>query len=982
MFQPIRFAVAIFVCLGLLVVSAHAKDYFVDQKHPKADDKNAGTEVLPFKTIQPAVKAAQPGDTIWVKAGNYEDFVLIDKSGTATRPITLSAWKDDRVRIGFLPRALLADGKWQPIAGSKSWQVKLTTDMPEDFMVVLNEKAILTFYQDGPPKDEKVNWASYRKSDRTLFFNANGKNPGELGRFEYGRKLRTSIASLFQLYADYWTIRKIEFSYCTEGLNVSGANSCVVEDCFFMHCYCRALFMSAKAIVIRRCNFYRCGSGISGCGPGNGHIMEDNMIVECGMAPEDDLFASIVPVYGSEGGGPIVFKGAMQGQLFIHNILSDNPGGGWYADCPGSQSSRIIGNAFWDNGNGIYNEADVNDTVTQGNVFYRNGIGSSVATRWNIIENLFFEGGVCWNNLDINPIRDGYMLLRRNAFINPPSNGYLIAYASGWGQYAWPEVLSNCIVDRNRIWQGKDAVLINDGGARKYKTLEDIRKEFDWERHGDVKPYDKDRDTVESAVKEMGGSVVTFRIPWGKHSGDARPMLANSRIDTHWPGAVLSTEISSVPCYFWRVADGNYVPSSQWARYVPHEYWLIPGGGENSQLTNGCRWYLDAEAKFPKDLEEKTPCHKGHFQEWGWKMNYTEGNAWLVVEGVEPNNMLPQGTGYWTPFLGAATGAKITVSLKMRGKGLVSSDKGSPAIWLQFTNETGQNRQRVFLVGKDDAGKMQHEELTKGNFDWTDVKQTVTAPKGAIRMALFMGVLPCKGTVCFDDIDIKTDTVASPAAQTPQEALPPRLPLERIKTVNIIDLSKLANRGLADQDANDGKGGWSDQGSAADMRALKTGKVKYGGVQFEIGAEPNCCVVLKSSNRNPGNLPEKVTIPIGKKLDTLFFLHAGAWTQQGCDVNFTYIIHYKDGKAVTLSVVGDILADWIADPVRRFPKENDTFSTAAATVPVPQFGQGTIYRMEWNAPAERRGVEIESIEFIGGGKTVPVLLGITGVTEW
>ena len=41
------------------------------------------------------------------------------------------------------------------------------------------------------------------------------------------------------------------------------------------------------------------------------------------------------------------------------------------------------------------------------------------------------------------------------------------------------------------------------------------------------------------------------------------------------------------------------------------------------------------------------------------------------------------------------------------------------------------------------------------------------------------------------------------------------------------------------------------------MRALKTGKVKYGGVPFEIGAEPKCCVVLKSSNRNPGNCPRK-----------------------------------------------------------------------------------------------------------------------------
>ena len=32
--------------------------------------------------------------------------------------------------------------------------------------------------------------------------------------------------------------------------------------------------------------------------------------------------------------------------------------------------------------------------------------------------------------------------------------------------------------------------------------------------------------------------------------------------------------------------------------------------------------------------------------------------------------------------------------------------------------------------------------------------------------------------------------------------------------------------------------------------------------------------------------------------------------------------------------------------------------------------------------AERRGVEVDRIEFIGAGKAVPVLLSITGVLEW
>jgi beta-galactosidase len=249
-------------------------------------------------------------------------------------------------------------------------------------------------------------------------------------------------------------------------------------------------------------------------------------------------------------------------------------------------------------------------------------------------------------------------------------------------------------------------------------------------------------------------------------------------------------------------------------------------------------------------------------------------------------------------------------------------------------------------------------------------------------MALFMGVLPSKGEIAFDDIEIKTEpgVIASLAAE--QEALPPRVPLERIRESYFIDLSQAANRALADDEDNDGKGGWSDQGRAADMRNFKSGERKFGGVPFKILDGAKAIVVLRSSSREPDDLPAKVTIPVGRKLDTLFFLHASAWSPEPGQEGFRYVIHYKDGKTQELPVTGDNIADWISDPVKRFQKEEKTFSTVAQTVPVEQYTQGSVYRMEWNAPTERRGVEIDSIEFIGNGVCVPILLGITGVTEY
>ena len=244
-------------------------------------------------------------------------------------------------------------------------------------------------------------------------------------------------------------------------------------------------------------------------------------------------------------------------------------------------------------------------------------------------------------------------------------------------------------------------------------------------------------------------------------------------------------------------------------------------------------------------------------------------------------------------------------------------------------------------------------------------------------MALFLGMRPGKGRVNFDSINIKTRSGTAPKV-VKQEVLPPRLPLERFKETFYVDLKTLVNRSLTDDEPNNGKGGWSDQGPSCDMRGVKTGERKFGGVPFKILDENgNSIIVLKSKWRNPGNLPEKVEIPVRRLVDTLFFLHGAAYFN-----HFTYILHYADGKNVEIKVDPTKCYDWTTDPKRKFEDEVGTFSTAAETVPNPTFRQGTLYRTEWSSPADRRGVELKSIEFVNSGGCVPALVGITGVMEW
>jgi len=77
-----------------------AATYVVDQAAPGAADTNTGTEEKPFKTVQHAADMAQPGDTIYVMAGKYDERVKIKAGGTEGKPIAFVARPRRSVTVG------------------------------------------------------------------------------------------------------------------------------------------------------------------------------------------------------------------------------------------------------------------------------------------------------------------------------------------------------------------------------------------------------------------------------------------------------------------------------------------------------------------------------------------------------------------------------------------------------------------------------------------------------------------------------------------------------------------------------------------------------------------------------------------------------------------------------------------------------------------------------------------------------------------
>lgn len=132
-----------------------------------------------------------------------------------------------------------------------------------------------------------------------------------------------------------------------------------------------------------------------------------------------------------------------------------------------------------------------------------------------------------------------------------------------------------------------------------------------------------------------------------------------------------------------------------------------------------------------------------------------------------------------------------------------------------------------------------------------------------------------------------------------------------------LDLAKVVNMDFKDDVANDGKGGWSDQGPDNDMRSFDVKRKDFGGMTFQIidpAQNGGRAVMTFDSPRFATGLKTATIDLSANKVAAkyLYLLHSSCWNQQKAGtVIGTVEIMFADGSGIVKDIKSGVdVADW------------------------------------------------------------------------
>ena len=860
-------------------VSAMAATYYVAQQAPNSTDTNRGTEAMPWKTLTHACEVAKTGDVVWVKAGLYAETLAPQCDG-----LTVQAFGDDSVVIVPPPAQPVDPAAWTKVPDTRNvYQCALD---PEGKMVRVDGLAI-QFHQtvgedvfhspgDGstivrplnaPPLDTlERHWT--RTADGMLQINM-GENPAKhrvelaSGRF-VGIRLATKDC----------VVRGIEVRDARTGILCSGGKN-VVEYCVVYGAYKGAILgEEGDRNTLHACTFLRNTWGID-CGDLPGfHIMDSNFVIGSGYQP----FTNRTPQRDFDrpwGVGTSLRYGNSHMNVFRYNTVTDGTFAGWWPDV-NCYSNYLYGNIFTRIlDRALYNEYPVNDSAILYNAITKSdtGICSRFSWRMFIMHNYVAGNDVAvslWGPHVDNPyVFDN--LFARNLFTD--SNVY-INFADNEGlaaglPFGWNSDRETSANSRFRSFSNIFTENAFKGPARRnfgtmngeitFSTLESFQQMTGMEEGTKLQP--------DATMEDQGLGLYTVRIPDSSRPDDPVPMIGNPMLTmAHVDPLPVAAEDTP---YFWRQGDAATVC-----------------GGEGWQYDMGFTYEWPHFGRPVRRLIRSLPGGDP-------TAPYQKGDpprVWLECLGADPSRTPADGSGFWSPNLPTVPGAKITLSWQMSGVDIEpTTENGGPVAFIRFQSLTGQHTEDVVLLGKQ-ADAAIADGKTAGSFDWQKYTAEVTVPATAKRFSVFLGMRPAKGSARFGAIYITTAAGQEPVVPAVGE-----------QEFTKLDLTPYLNHEL-DADAGAAPGAPdADKVKSSpwalpkiDLSAVRPGEVSGAGVPFAL---QDRIITLGCFQRPPLVYPmAAMGIPVGRKVSTLSFLHAGPTNMAKLEY-WRYMVHYADGKA-------------------------------------------------------------------------------------
>lgn len=184
-----------------------------------------------------------------------------------------------------------------------------------------------------------------------------------------------------------------------------------------------------------------------------------------------------------------------------------------------------------------------------------------------------------------------------------------------------------------------------------------------------------------------------------------------------------------------------------------------------------------------------------------------------------------------------------------------------------------------------------------------------------------------------------------------------------------LDLGKAANRSLRDERAEDGAGGWTDQGDN-DLRALMPGAYSSRGVPWQVSGSERAAIILRGRER-PAFPDETPPIAIRGRVERLYFVQATAWQAEWREEVAAAEFAYADGRTLSVPIRHGVeTADWwgARPPLQAAPAW--TGENAQATV--------GLYLWRWDNP--RPDVALASVVLRSTGSgACPILVAATAL---